>query len=45
MKASLVRSCQKHLLCLVFEFHLNAHLLEGPENFAVEEAVNLVPDI
>ena len=45
MQASLVRSRQKHLLRLVLEFHLNAHLLEGPENFAVEETVNLLPDI
>ena len=45
MKASLVRSCQKHLLRLVLEFHLNAHLLEGPENLAVEETVYLLPDI
>ena len=45
MEASLVRSRQKHLLRLVLEFHLNTHLLEGPENLAMEEAVNLISDI
>ena len=44
VEACLVRGCQKYLLSFVLEFHLNAHLLEGAEYLAVQEAVNLLPD-
>ena len=35
MELCFVSSSEENLLCLILKLHLNTHLLEGPEDFAI----------